>query len=90
MKWYAYYCDLGLSAVYACGDNRDKPCGDYYAFSSKRARDVWVDKHKWDCNSICMARKITCSEVVSQLGRHFVISNRKEDEFDGAQLCKKD
>lgn len=64
--------------------------------SSKRARDVWVDDHKWDCDfkwdcdSTCMARKVTRAEVVSQLGSSFVVSDRKEDEFDGAQLCKKD
>lgn len=89
MKWYAYYCEFGLSAVYACGHNRGKYCGDYYAFSSKRARDVWVDNHKWDCDT-CMSRKVTRAEVLSQLGSSFVVSNRKEDDFDGAQLCKKD
>lgn len=85
MKWYAHYCEYGCGAVDDCG----KYLGDYYAFPSKRSRDAWVEKHEWDCNSNWITRKATHAEVVSQLGIRFVVSDREEDDFDGAQLCKK-
>lgn len=87
MKWYAHYCELGCNAVY--GNDR-RYYGDYYAFSSKQARDAWVDDHEWDCYPNWTARKATRAEVVSQLGKYFVISDYEGDDFDGAKLCEKD
>ena len=83
-KWYAHYSRYGCNSVWSdCG----KYTGAYYAFDSKKERDIWVEDHEFD-DVNWVARKATRAEVVSQLGKYFFISDYECDNFDGGNLCE--
>lgn len=71
-KWYAHSCLWGANAVHS--NNIWKYWGEYYAFSSKTARDAWVDENYLSRDKASVvARKCTRTEVVSQLGKNFTL-----------------
>lgn len=86
MKYYAHYCKWGCNAVHA--NDTSKYHGEYYAFTSKKERDEWVETHYLFQSNI-VAREATRKEVVSQLGNDFTISEYDGDMFDGGMLCER-
>ncbi len=71
-RWYAHSSLWGANAVHSY--NTERYWGEYYAFSSKAARDAWVDENYLtrDKGSV-VARTCTRAEVVSQLGKNFTL-----------------
>ncbi len=79
MKYYAHYCKWGCNAVHA--DDGERYWGDYFAFSSKKARDEWVTRYEWE-DIKKVARTCTRAEVVKQLGKEFsLVEIDKELEY---------
>ena len=69
--------------------------GEYYAFSSKAARDAWVDENYLSRDKASVvARKCTRAEVVSQLGKNFTLQAgcdaRDYSETAPELLCSRD
>jgi len=92
-KYYAYSSLWGVDAVHC--NNPEKYWGEYYAFSSKAARDAWVDKNSlsYDKGSV-VARSCTRAEVVSQLGNNFTLlagcEAKEYSETEPELLCSRD
>lgn len=92
-KYYAHSCLWGVNAV-RC-HNVGKYWGEYYAFSSKAARDAWVDENYLSRDKASVvARKCTRTEVVSQLGKNFTLLAGCEasdySETEPELLCSRD
>lgn len=82
--YYARYSRWGIRSQWG---NSGKWTGDYYAFKSKKERDEWVENHEWDYYPNCSACEVTRAEVVSQLGKKFVVVDYSPDNFDSGFLC---
>ena len=68
--YYAHFCRLGANAVSA--NNTRVFLGDYYAFTSKAARNKWVEENYFYESNVAV-RACTRAEVVSQYGKHFFL-----------------
>lgn len=92
-KYYAHSCLWGANAVQC--NNIWKYWGEYYAFSSKAARDAWVNENYLSRDKASVvARACTRAEVVSQLGNNFHLLAGCEacdySETEPELLCSRD
>lgn len=84
--YYAHYSRYGVYTVWA---NTGTLTGVYYAFTSKKERDEWVERHEYDSYPNLTATAVTRKEVEQNVGRCFAVIAEKLDMFDGGYAIER-
>ncbi len=84
--YYAHYSRYGVRTTWA---DTGKATGAFYAFTSKKERDAWVERHEWDYYPNLTAIEATRKEVEQNVGSCFAIIDEELAMFDGGFAIEK-